>query len=170
MPHTLWLQPQTKRSTLQVGFDANIDNVRQAEAALQAQRRRAAADARQLRGAWRALWTPGRIVLVGLFSGFVVGRSEPLKKTTGAGVLRLLKLVSALFAAGGAQAAVEELTDADTTVAQPDDVAAPDQTEPDQTEPGQTEPPPGASATAGSKAAQPPRYEAPETFRDSGQL
>lgn len=95
-----------------MGFDALIEKVRQAEAALEAQERRAGADWRQLRGAWRALWTPGRIVVAGLAAGFVVGRAEPLKRAGGGGVLQLLTALSGLFAGGSAQAAANEAGEA----------------------------------------------------------
>ena len=49
-----------------MGFDALIEKVRQAEIALEARERQAAADWRQTRTSWRAAWTPGRVVLAGL--------------------------------------------------------------------------------------------------------
>jgi len=95
-----------------MGFDALIEKVRQAEAALEAQERRTAADWRQLRGAWRTLWTPGRIVLAGIAAGFMVGRAEPFKRAAGGGVLQVLTALSGLFAGGSAQAAANEADDA----------------------------------------------------------
>jgi hypothetical protein len=91
-----------------MSFDALIQKVRQAEAALEAQERRAGADWRQLRATWRSLWTPGRIVIAGLASGFIVGRAEPFKRAAGGGVLQLLTALSGLFAGGSAQAAASE--------------------------------------------------------------
>lgn len=91
-----------------MSFDALIHKVKQAEAALEAQERLAAADWRQLKVSWRELWTPGRILLAGLASGFVVGRARPLKLAGGGGALQLLTALSGLFAAGGAQAAANE--------------------------------------------------------------
>lgn len=95
-----------------MGFDALIQKVRQAEAALEAQERRVGADWRQLRGTWRALWTPGRIVLAGIAAGFFVGRAEPFKRAAGGGVLQLLTALSGLFAGGSAQAAANEAGEA----------------------------------------------------------
>jgi hypothetical protein len=95
-----------------MGFDALIEKVRQAETALEAQERRVGADWRQLRGSWRALWTPGRIVLAGLATGFMVGRAEPFKRAAGGGVLQLLTALSGMFASGSAQAAASEAGEA----------------------------------------------------------
>jgi hypothetical protein len=95
-----------------MGFDALIEKVRQAETALEAQERRAGADWRQLRGSWRSLWTPGRIVLAGLATGFMVGRAEPFKRAAGGGVLQLLTALSGMFAGGSAQAAANQAGEA----------------------------------------------------------
>jgi hypothetical protein len=95
-----------------MSFDALIQKVRQAEAALEAQERRAGADWRQLRATWRALWTPGRLVVAGLAAGFIVGRAEPFKRAAGGGVLQLVTALSGLFAGGSAQAAASEAGDA----------------------------------------------------------
>ena len=65
-----------------VGFEALKEKVRQAEAALEAKERQATADFRQVKSSWRLAWTPGRIVIAGLVSGFVVGKLEPTKKVT----------------------------------------------------------------------------------------
>ena len=93
-------------------LNALIEKVRQAEAALEAQERRAAADWRQLRGTWRALWTPGRIVLAGIAAGFMAGRAEPFKRAAGRGLLQMLTALSGLFAGGSAQAAANEAGEA----------------------------------------------------------
>ncbi|HEU4990921.1 MAG TPA: hypothetical protein VFT52_00285 [Luteimonas sp.] len=95
-----------------MSFDALIQKVRQAEAALEAQERRAGADWRQLRATWRALWTPGRLVVAGLAAGFIVGRAEPFKRAARGGVLQLVTALSGLFAGGSAQAAASEAGDA----------------------------------------------------------
>lgn len=95
-----------------MGFDALIEKVRQAETALEAQERRVGADWRQLRGSWRSLWTPGRIVLAGLATGFMVGRAEPFKRAAGGGVLQLLTALSGMFAGGSAQVAANEAGEA----------------------------------------------------------
>lgn len=95
-----------------MSFDALIQKVKQAEAALEAKERQTAADWRQLKSSWRSLWTPGRIVLAGLVSGFMVGRAEPFKRAAGGGALQLLSALSGLFAGGSAQVAANEAGDA----------------------------------------------------------
>jgi hypothetical protein len=95
-----------------MGFDALIEKVRQAETALEAQERRVGADWRQLRGSWRSLWTPGRIVLAGLATGFMVGHAEPFKRAAGGGVLQLLTALSGMFAGGSAQVAANQAGEA----------------------------------------------------------
>ncbi len=95
-----------------MGFDALIEKVRQAETALEAQERRVGAGWRQLRGSWRSLWTPGRIVLAGLATGFMVGRAEPFKRAAGGGVLQLLTALSGMFAGGSAQVAANQAGEA----------------------------------------------------------
>lgn len=99
-----------------MSFDALIQKVAQAEAALEAKERQAAADWRQVKASWRALWTPGRILLAGLATGFMVGRTQPLKHATGGGALQLISALSGLFAGGSAQAAANEASEvADNT-------------------------------------------------------
>jgi len=90
-------------------FDTLLQKVEQAENALEAEERRTAADWRQLKASWAAAWTPGRIVLAGLASGFLVGRAQPAKMAaSGAGVLRMLASLAALVASGEAHAAAGE--------------------------------------------------------------
>lgn len=92
-----------------VSFGALIDKVKQAETALEAQERQAAANWRQLKASWIAGWTPARIVIAGLISGFAVGKAEPLGRVArGGGTLQLLSAMAGLFAGGSAQAAAGE--------------------------------------------------------------
>lgn len=93
-----------------MSFDKLLHKVEQAESTLEAQERRMSADWRQLKRSWKASWTPGRIVVAGLLSGYLVGRTEPLQKATNAGVsvVRLLASVLALKASDQAQAAAQE--------------------------------------------------------------
>jgi hypothetical protein len=110
-----------------VGFEALIEKVHQAETALEARERAAAADWRQLKSSWRATWTPGRIVIAGLVSGFVVGKLEPVKKVaSGGGLLNLLSAAAGLFAGGSAQAAAGEAAKAADTAEQTAAVVDPD--------------------------------------------
>ena len=109
-----------------MGFEALIEKVQQAEAALEAQERSTAADWRQFTDAWRALWTPGRIVLAGLASGLAMGSAEPLRKVGGGGALQLASALAGLFAGGSAQAAAGEAeAAAEAAAGEPGEVAAP---------------------------------------------
>lgn len=96
-----------------MSFDKLISKVKQAEDALEAQERRVAADVRQLKASWRAGWTPGRIVIAGLTSGFLIGRAEPLRNAAkGGNLVQIVTMLSGLFAGGSAQAAASEAHDA----------------------------------------------------------
>lgn len=90
-------------------FNQLIEKVAQAEAALEAQERRVAADWRQLKGSWKTGWTPGRIVIAGLVSGFVIGRVEPLKAgAKGSTIMQMVTALSGLLASSKAQEAATE--------------------------------------------------------------
>lgn len=96
-----------------MSFDSLIQKVSQAETALEAQERQVAADIRQLKSSWRAAWTPGRIVIAGLVTGFLTGRAEPMQNAARSGsVVRLVSLLSSLFAGTAAQSAADEATEA----------------------------------------------------------
>ena len=95
-----------------MSFGQLIEKVRQAEQALEAQERRAAADWRQLKSTWLAGWTPSRIVIAGFLGGFAIGRVQPLRKATGSGALQLLSTLAGLFAGGSAQAAAGQAEEA----------------------------------------------------------
>jgi hypothetical protein len=112
-----------------MSFEALIDKVKQAEAALEAHERQAGADARQLLASWHALWTPGRILLAGLGGGFAIGLLEPGKRFAGGrNALQMVTAVAGLFAGGSAQAAAGKAEDAADAAAQataPDEVELP---------------------------------------------
>lgn len=91
-----------------MSFDALIAKVQQAEAALEARERQTSEQWRQLKLTWRQVWTPGRIVIAGLATGFMVGRGRPLRVASGHGVLQMLSALSGLLASGSAQVAAEE--------------------------------------------------------------
>lgn len=96
-----------------MSFEKLIDKVTQAEAALEAEERRVAADIRQMKTSWRQAWTPGRIVIAGLVSGYLTGRAEPLHKAArNGGVVRIVTLLSGLFAGTAAQSAAEDADEA----------------------------------------------------------
>lgn len=95
---------------MSTSFKQLIEKVQQAEAALEAQERRVAADWRQLRSSWTSGWTPGRIVLAGLVSGFVIGRVEPLRAgAKGSTIMQMINAVSGLLATAKAKEAASEV-------------------------------------------------------------
>jgi hypothetical protein len=144
-----------------MGFEALKDKVKQAETALEARERQTAADWRQLKASWRAAWTPGRIIVAGLASGFLVGKLEPAKRlASGNNALQMLSTLAGLFAGGSAQAAAGEAAQAAGSAQQ---VAA------------TTASAPATAATAATPAAAAaPSVSAststPEALRRTGQL
>ena len=91
-------------------FRQLIQKVDQAEAALEARERQVAADWRQLKSSWKAGWTPGRIVLAGLVSGFVIGRVEPARGLAkGSTIMQMITALSGMFASATAQQAATQV-------------------------------------------------------------
>jgi len=114
-----------------VSFEALVEKVRQAETALEAKERQASADWRQLKASWISSWTPGRIVIAGLVSGFAIGKLEPVKKVaSGSGALQLMSALAGLFAGGSGQAAASQAEDAAQSAEQTADAVAPGATPP----------------------------------------
>lgn len=95
-----------------MGFDALITKVQQAEAALESRERHTVQQWAQFKASWRAAWTPGRIVVAGLATGFLAGRARPLRAASGGGLLQLLTTLSGLLASGSAQVAAQEAGEA----------------------------------------------------------
>ena len=91
-----------------MSFEDLIGKVKQAETALETSERQTSARWKEMKHVWKDGWTPGRIVLAGLASGFLVGRAKPLRIASGGGVLNLMTALSGLFASGSAQAAANE--------------------------------------------------------------
>lgn len=106
-------KPPTRPRPASLRFEQLIIKVEQAEDALEASERTVAADVRQLRSAWRAAWTPGRIVIAGLAAGFIVGRADPMRALgKSGGLMQLVSMLSSLFAGGSAKVAAEEASEA----------------------------------------------------------
>src|SRR5690606_10016884 len=92
-----------------MSFDKLIAKVTQAENAMEANERRVGADVRQLRDSWKAMWTPGRIVLAGLVSGYLAGRAEPIRSAARSGsVVRIVSMLGTVFAGTSARQAATE--------------------------------------------------------------
>lgn len=110
-----------------MSFEQLIEKVTQAEDALEAHERRVAADLRQLKASWREGWTPARIVIAGVVSGFFFGRAEPLKTVAkGSGAMQMITMLSGLFAGSSAQAAAGQAEHAAETAEELAVTVAPD--------------------------------------------
>ena len=71
-----------------------------------------------LKTTWRDAWTPGRIIVAGLASGFLVGRAEPLRGLARSGQwMQLASTLGSLFAGGLADIAAAHAEDIAATVA-----------------------------------------------------
>lgn len=103
-----------------MSWGKRVDKVQQAEAAVEAHQRRAAADWRQFRRSWLASWTPARIVIAGLAAGFLVGRRDSARGADGPSVIRMLSTLSSLLATTSARTAARE---ADQAADSTDEVA-----------------------------------------------
>ena len=91
-----------------VSFEHLVRKVERAEDVLEMREQRLVDRYRQLGQTWREGWTPVRIVAVGLASGFLVGRAEPLRALTGARMLQMVGALSGLFASVQATFAAEQ--------------------------------------------------------------
>ena len=109
-----------------MGFKQLLAKVQQAEAALETRERRVADDWRQLRRTWKETWTPARVIIAGLVSGFLVGRAQPLRTVARSGqFMQLVTMLSGLFAGGTAKVAAEEAEHAADTAETVAEVVAP---------------------------------------------
>lgn len=92
-----------------MNFEQLLKKVEQAEDALESREREVVADWHRLQATWRAAWTPGRILIAGVTSGFAFGRaSRGSRGGGGSGFLRILSTVSGLIASANAQLAAHE--------------------------------------------------------------
>lgn len=124
-----------------MSFRKLIAKVRQAEDAVEAHERRAAADWRQLRRSWRASWTPTRIVIAGLAFGLLVGQRERGRGADGPGLLRMLSMLSSLLATTSAHAAARGADEAADSAEDVAEAAAPTATMHPGAAPGPAAPP-----------------------------
>jgi hypothetical protein len=60
-----------------------------------------------LKQTWKDGWTPGRIVIAGVVSGFLAGRAEPLRAMNGARWMQMFTAVSSFVASAQAAAAAD---------------------------------------------------------------
>jgi len=100
-------------------FNQLIAKVHQCEDVVEAREREVVADVRQLKDSWLAAWTPWRIVIAGLASGFIVGRAEPMRALgKSGGLMQMVSMAASLFAGGSAKVAADEATETKEQVAE----------------------------------------------------
>lgn len=104
--------PPTPAAPEKVTFEHLINKVLHAEEALERRERRVGEQTRRLKQAWKAGWTPARVLSAGLVTGFLVGRAEPLAKVGGARWMQMITTLSGLFSSIQAAAAASEAGDA----------------------------------------------------------
>ena len=127
-----------------MGFKQLLTKVQQAEAVLETRERRVANDWQHLKRTWKETWTPGRVIIAGLVSGFLVGRAQPLRTVARSGqFMQLVTMLSGLFAGGTAKVAAEEAEHAADTAENVAEVVAPEAASP------QASPPQDVSTTTG---------------------
>lgn len=107
-----------------MSFEALQAKVARAEDALEARERQVAADFRVFGGCWRETWSPPRVIVAGLATGFLAGWARPAQTMAGIQPARWLQLVTSLaglagtlqaaFAASDAATAAEDAGDAAT--------------------------------------------------------
>lgn len=89
-----------------MSLDTLVRQVEHAELTVEAQQRQMAANLRQLTRGWRALWTPGRVVGVGLLSGFLAGRSAPVELAlSGKRMVQVAGMLTSVLAGAAAKEA-----------------------------------------------------------------
>ena len=153
----------SKDARPRVSFEHLVRKVARAEDVLEMREQRLVDRYRQLGRTWREGWTPIRIIAVGLASGFLVGRAEPLRALTGARMLQMVGALSGLFASAQASFAAEQAEEAadsaeDAATDREEAVAAPSEQRFEYMRPGarttatpdevfQTEPRPAEAAT-----------------------
>lgn len=84
-----------------MNLDAHRARVRAAERNVESQWTQTVTHGRRTLALWRTGWTPERIVIAGLATGFLTGRAQPLRMAGSGGLLALLRSLSSLLAASG---------------------------------------------------------------------
>ena len=89
-------------------FERLLQHVQRAEQRVELRATHTQTQWTSLKQAWREGWTPGRIVIAGVVSGFLVGRAEPLRALTGERWMQMFSAVSGLLATAQAATAVDQ--------------------------------------------------------------
>lgn len=102
-----------------MNFERALRRVEKAEQLVEGRALQTQTHWQEFKSTWREAWTPGRIIVAGLVTGFLSGRAEPLRAMTGAKWLQMVGSLSSLFAsvtaataAGEASTAADEASDA----------------------------------------------------------
>lgn len=96
-------------------FERLQHRVQRAEQLVEGRAMQTQAHWRTLSQVWRDSWTPGRIMIAGLVSGFLAGRAEPLRSMNGARWLQMVGSLSSLFATVQAATAADQASEAADT-------------------------------------------------------
>lgn len=102
-----------------MNFDALKRRVERSERVVEGRALQTQTHWQSLTTTWRDSWTPARIVIAGLISGFVIGRSDPMLalgklgalSSSGPRWLQLIGTLSGLFASLQASTAAEQAAD-----------------------------------------------------------
>jgi hypothetical protein len=95
-----------------VNFERALRRVEKAEQLVEGRALQTQTHWREFKDTWREAWTPGRIIVAGLVTGFLSGRAEPLRAMTGAKWLQMVGSLSSLFASVTAATAAGEASTA----------------------------------------------------------
>ncbi len=98
-----------------MNFERLQHRVQRAEQLVEGRASQTQAHWRTLSQVWRDSWTPGRIVIAGLVSGFLAGRAEPMRSMNGARWLQMVGSLSSLFATVQAATAADQASEAADT-------------------------------------------------------
>lgn len=94
-------------------FEDLIQRVHEREHALELQRSHTRTRWQGLRTSWREGWTPTRIVLGGLLSGFLMGRAQPARRMVGLPASRWVQIGTSLWSLAASFKAKDAATTAE---------------------------------------------------------
>lgn len=148
-----------------MNFDALQRRVQRRERLLEGRLQQVSERADTLKTTWRDAWTPGRILIAGVVSGFLLGRAEPVRfAAKGTNFVQIMSLLTNLFAGSGAQSAASGATQAAHSAERAADAAADAAHEPAANQSDSGAPRPAAHADAavarGAASAQASRSAA----------
>lgn len=95
-----------------MNFERALRRVEKAEQLVEGRAMQTQTHWSEFKSTWREAWTPGRIIVAGLVTGFLSGRAEPMRAMTGAKWLQMVGSLSSLFASVTAATAAGEASTA----------------------------------------------------------